>query len=313
MAGRVPSDALANIVNGGRPPAKQRRLPGTFRPSWKHPLVRKCLLALLLTLPLSADTSWKIDVNQDGKPDTVRLVPADPGHDAVVVEGLWRSPDGLSDAGESLAGVGDVDADGRVELLFSEATRGGPPDNYAFFPWTGEGFDWRSQRPAPLFEKASGRFEWSDHVRRGRFLTLRKVLSPGLVLAEVHRYAANGPDDFAGRAELRYADHGFTVERWTVPFHRAAEVPDRILSIGLGSALRDSDLAPLSARELTLARNAIYARHGRRFNDARLRDYFRQQPWYREDRNYSDDFVPPEEQANASFIADYQRRTGKSW
>lgn len=40
------------------------------------------------------------------------------------------------------------------------------------------------------------------------------------------------------------------------------------------------DLAGLSKEELRLARNEIYARHGRKFETPDLNEYFNQQPWY---------------------------------
>lgn len=44
--------------------------------------------------------------------------------------------------------------------------------------------------------------------------------------------------------------------------------------------LTKADLAGLSEEELELARNEIYARHGRKFQDAGIRAYFESQPWY---------------------------------
>ncbi len=41
-----------------------------------------------------------------------------------------------------------------------------------------------------------------------------------------------------------------------------------------------SELASLSASELRLARNEIYARHGRLFNDSSLQEYFNNKTWY---------------------------------
>lgn len=43
--------------------------------------------------------------------------------------------------------------------------------------------------------------------------------------------------------------------------------------------LKKSDLEDLSKSELRLARNEIYARHGRRFQDQELQDYFDSQEW----------------------------------
>lgn len=41
-----------------------------------------------------------------------------------------------------------------------------------------------------------------------------------------------------------------------------------------------SELTGLTKRELWLARNEIYARHGRKFNDQELQDYFNSKSWY---------------------------------
>lgn len=44
--------------------------------------------------------------------------------------------------------------------------------------------------------------------------------------------------------------------------------------------LTDDDIYYLSPTELRILRNTIYARHGRRFKDAKLRRYFNQFDWY---------------------------------
>ncbi len=41
-----------------------------------------------------------------------------------------------------------------------------------------------------------------------------------------------------------------------------------------------SELSGLTKDQLRLARNEIYARHGRRFNDSELQSYFDSKPWY---------------------------------
>lgn len=45
--------------------------------------------------------------------------------------------------------------------------------------------------------------------------------------------------------------------------------------------LTEADIADLTAEELQLARNEIYARHGRRFNSAALQAHFDSCSWYR--------------------------------
>lgn len=44
--------------------------------------------------------------------------------------------------------------------------------------------------------------------------------------------------------------------------------------------LQESDLSGMTSEQLRLARNEIYARHGRMFDSQDLQDYFNRQPWY---------------------------------
>lgn len=44
--------------------------------------------------------------------------------------------------------------------------------------------------------------------------------------------------------------------------------------------ITNEDLKRLSKEECRLARNEIYARHGRRFHDSQLQEYFDAQSWY---------------------------------
>ena len=51
--------------------------------------------------------------------------------------------------------------------------------------------------------------------------------------------------------------------------------------------LTKEDIKNLSKEQLALARNEIYARHGRKFQMAEFRDYFSQKAWYKENPNYN--------------------------
>jgi hypothetical protein len=52
--------------------------------------------------------------------------------------------------------------------------------------------------------------------------------------------------------------------------------------------LRVEELSTLSRRDLRILRNTIYARHGRIFQSAVVRDYFKGAEWYRPDPMYDD-------------------------
>ncbi|NJP08740.1 MAG: YARHG domain-containing protein [Leptolyngbyaceae cyanobacterium RU_5_1] len=73
--------------------------------------------------------------------------------------------------------------------------------------------------------------------------------------------------------------------------------------------LTQADLQGRSARELTIMRNEIYARHGRKFYEPELKSHFEQQSWYRP-RYISAEFpvslLSEIEMHNAILIREYQ-------
>lgn len=69
------------------------------------------------------------------------------------------------------------------------------------------------------------------------------------------------------------------------------------------------DVANLSKEELKLARNEIFARHGRIFNDPDLQSYFEAQPWYTGTipaDDFSDDMLNDIERDNIALIRLYE-------
>ena len=74
--------------------------------------------------------------------------------------------------------------------------------------------------------------------------------------------------------------------------------------------LTDTDVQGLSAHDLMLARNEIYARHGRKFKDSELQDYFNSKSWYKGTVN-SDDFSTnvfnEYEKKNLELIQKYEK------
>lgn len=79
--------------------------------------------------------------------------------------------------------------------------------------------------------------------------------------------------------------------------------------------LTEADLAGFTAEELRLARNEIYARHGRAFKTDWIRDYFEGKDWYEPlydadyfDSNLAETALNEYEKANAAFILAYENR-----
>lgn len=65
-----------------------------------------------------------------------------------------------------------------------------------------------------------------------------------------------------------------------------------------------NDIRGLSSQDLRILRNAIYARHGRKFKTADMRAYFSQFSWYRP--LYDEVQLTNLEQANVAFIKSYE-------
>jgi len=62
----------------------------------------------------------------------------------------------------------------------------------------------------------------------------------------------------------------------------SASPDDYILPFSSDRALTDADLRGLTKDQLRLARNEIYARYGRQFQDQGLQDYFNSKKWYQD-------------------------------
>ncbi|ABA21322.1 serine/threonine protein kinase [Trichormus variabilis ATCC 29413] len=76
-------------------------------------------------------------------------------------------------------------------------------------------------------------------------------------------------------------------------------------------AVTDADLDGKDGYTLDIMRNTVFARHGRRFDNPGLQDYFNNQPWY--NPIYSPKEFPLKlltrlEQRNVDYIAAYQKR-----
>ncbi len=77
--------------------------------------------------------------------------------------------------------------------------------------------------------------------------------------------------------------------------------------------LTDADLAGLTAEQLRLARNEIYARHGRKFKDAGIQNYFNSCAWYQptiEPGAFQESWLNQYELANRDLIKNYEAAHG---
>ena len=73
------------------------------------------------------------------------------------------------------------------------------------------------------------------------------------------------------------------------------------------------DLADMDQERLQLARNEIYARHGRRFQTAEIQEYFDSMPWYEgriEPEDFQEEMLTPLEQINVSYLKSWEEELG---
>ena len=73
--------------------------------------------------------------------------------------------------------------------------------------------------------------------------------------------------------------------------------------------LTDSDLWSMSSEELRIARNEIYAIHGRMFKDQALQNYFNSKSWYIPSvrpEDFNEQWLNEYEKANAKFIKSFE-------
>lgn len=75
-----------------------------------------------------------------------------------------------------------------------------------------------------------------------------------------------------------------------------------VFSQSATKALSAEDVKGKSSEEIWLAKNEIYARHGRSFSNPDLAEHFSKQPWYKANPDYKDANLSPLEKRNAMYL-----------
>ena len=159
-------------------------------------------------------------------------------------------------------------------------------------------------------------YEGSDSYRfyfcQGRLIRLR--YTPDTAISNT---AANY-DQATTSADLKWEERVLTEDaqlRLELSRLSAASESDSeyLLADSDSRYLTEDDLAGFTAEQCRLARNEIYARHGRRFKDPALQRYFDSLSWYNgtiEPSDFNDNVFNSYERANCSLIIDYEREHG---
>lgn len=86
---------------------------------------------------------------------------------------------------------------------------------------------------------------------------------------------------------------------------------DYLISDSNSRYLMEEDISMLDTSQLRLARNEIYARHGRKFTNPEIQNYFMQKSWYHpsiEPEAFKDEMLNIYEKANAEFMSEYESK-----
>ena len=92
-------------------------------------------------------------------------------------------------------------------------------------------------------------------------------------------------------------------KKW--PLQRSYSTPSDYESV--------SAMEEMSKSELRLARNSIYARHGRIFSSPDLIRYFKAKEWYESDSSFADSMLTQEEKDTVLVIQMWERSTSVLW
>lgn len=91
------------------------------------------------------------------------------------------------------------------------------------------------------------------------------------------------------------------------------EEAEYILPESASRLLTEADLENLTQEDLRIARNEIYARHGRKFLDEGLQKYFNGKSWYNgtiEPDDFKEDMLSEIERTNEDTIVNYETKMG---
>lgn len=92
-------------------------------------------------------------------------------------------------------------------------------------------------------------------------------------------------------------------------FLEQSDAEEYIFADSSSRYLAAEELQGLSAEELKYARNEIYARHGRLFNDQKLQSYFNAKSWYQgtiAPEDFQENMISEIERANIELILEYE-------
>ncbi|MCD8364630.1 MAG: YARHG domain-containing protein [Clostridiales bacterium] len=125
--------------------------------------------------------------------------------------------------------------------------------------------------------------------------------------------AAQSEELMEESVESDVADDEAVAEETVEEADSAEETAKYIIADSDSRYLTTEDLEGLTAEELRIARNEIYARHGRMFDDEALQEYFNSKEWYTgtiAPEDFTESMLNDYERENAYTISAYETEMG---
>lgn len=172
-----------------------------------------------------------------------------------------------------------------------------------------------------MFQKADNYFEGDEYEQ------LKIKVYTELVYANIGQLSSGTPEQAVSyiSSHVEMTDYNCWVIEFLDFFRSQMELPaisnsvthiseeGYILSYSNSMYVSSSDLSMLSQYEIYLAYFEIYARHGRKFNDPAVNEYFSQYWWYKpsiEPNVFNESSLNEYEKANVETIFKYQKNMG---
>src|SRR5699024_501682 len=114
-------------------------------------------------------------------------------------------------------------------------------------------------------------------------------------------------------AEVQPNNFTYTQNKEVTDSSKQNDLTEYILANSNSEYISYSDLEGLSQTEVSLARNEIYARHGRKFETDSIREYFEMKTWYEpsiDSDNFSESVFNNYEKDNIKTIINYEEEKG---
>lgn len=130
-----------------------------------------------------------------------------------------------------------------------------------------------------------------DNMKKNKKMILGIALGLACVLSSVPVYA-----------ERNAREQGYQAYFYQENFTDFSALSNYVLPISNRRKVTIEDLKELSTDELALARNEIYARHGKVFQTEEIQSFFNQKSWYKRNLSFQDASINAIEKENAAFI-----------